>query len=179
MQFSAFEPDMKPAPPDWHGRRVTTMATWTWDPLREMDALRREIDRLFDGIGLGWSRSGNGPAWLSGPAARVYPYINIKESEDHLEVEALAPGVDPESLNVSVVKDQLTISGNRVSAPEQIKPEAFHRRERTSGRFVRTFELPVEIDADKVSAEYRNGLLKIRLPKAEAARPRRIEVKAA
>ena len=70
----------------------------------------------------------------------------------------------------------LTISGQKKAPPDDIKPEAFHREERASGKFVRTITLPVEIDDSKVSAEYKNGLLLITLPKSEKAKPKQISV---
>jgi len=79
-------------------------------------------------------------------------------------------------LNLTVVHNNLTISGEKKGPPEDIKPEAFHREERASGKFVRTITLPVEIDDSKVSAQYKNGLLLITLPKSEKAKPKQISV---
>jgi HSP20 family protein len=79
-------------------------------------------------------------------------------------------------LNLTVVHNNLTISGEKKGPPDDIKPEAFHREERASGKFVRTITLPVEIDDSKVSAEYKNGLLLITLPKSEKAKPKQISV---
>lgn len=102
--------------------------------------------------------------------------MNLHEDRDHVCVEPLAPGLDPNSLTLTVVHNTLMISGEKKSAPADIKPEAFHRQERASGKFVRTITLPVEIDESKVGAEYRNGLLLITLPKAEKAKPKQITV---
>jgi HSP20 family protein len=88
----------------------------------------------------------------------------------------MAPGIDPQSLNITVVHNTLTISGEKKGAPDEIKPEAFHREERARGKFVRTITLPVEIDDGKVGAEYKNGLLLITLPKSERAKPKQINV---
>ena len=143
-----------------------------------MEALRREIDRAFEQFG--WR---SGPmlqtAFLPGQAARRYPLINLHEDRDTLYVEALAPGIDPASLELSVVGNMLTVSGEKRRHPADIKPEAFHRSERAAGRFIRSIELPIEVDKDNVRAEYRNGLLCITLPKAEWAKPKQITVQAA
>ncbi len=143
-----------------------------------MDALRREIDRAFESVGFRpepFFRT----AFLPGRAARRYPMINLYEDQDTVYVEALAPGVDPASLELSVVRNVLTLSGDKRRSPEDIKPEAFHRSERAVGKFVRVFELPVAINANNIKADYRNGLLIVSLPKAEHAKPKQIQVQVA
>jgi HSP20 family protein len=149
-----------------------------WNPFEEMEALRREIDRAFEGFG-----TGQGPsqrvAFLPAQGPRRYPMVNLLEDKEHLYIEALTPGVDPQSLNLTVLQNRLTLSGEKSRAPGDIKPEAFHRSERASGRFVRTIDLPVEVDDAGIQAEYKNGLLVITLPKAEKAKPKQINVKIA
>src|SRR2546421_12891043 len=148
----------------------------TWDPFADMDAVRREIDRALASYYAGNGGSARtGPAFLPGRAARAYPLINLAEDKDSFFVEALAPGVNPESLDVSVVRNTLTISGEKVPPPES-NGEKFHRTERAAGRFVRSVDLPTEVEGDRVAAEYRDGLLKVTLPKAEAAKPKQIQV---
>ena len=147
-----------------------------FDPFREMEALRREIDRAFGNVSPGAAPGGAGTvAFLPGRAARAYPLINLSEDRDNVYVEALAPGIDPQALNVTVVGNTLTLSGEK-SGLRDIAAEAYHRNERAAGRFVRTVDLPVEVDSDKVQAQYTNGLLTITLPKAEAAKPQQIQV---
>ena len=150
------------------------MALWNWDPFREMEALHREMDRAFHGYGRGlpFSRV----AFLPGRAARMYPMINLTEDKDAFRVEALAPVVDSDSINVTVAHNQLTISGEKKPLGGDIKPDQFHRSERATGRFVRSIDLPAEVDSDKVTADYKDGILLIRLPKTEAAKPKQINV---
>jgi HSP20 family protein len=143
-----------------------------------MEALRREIDRAFAQFDFRPAPSFH-TAFLPGRAARRYPLINLHEDQDTVYVEALAPGVDPASLELSVVNHTLTISGEKQRHPEAIKPEAFHRSEREAGRFTRTIELPRDMDAASVKADYRNGLLLVTLPKAERAKPKQITVQVA
>jgi HSP20 family protein len=146
-----------------------------WNPFEEMEALRREIDRAFEGFGVGQAPS-HRAAFLPARGPRRYPMVNLLEDKDHLYVEALTPGVEPQSLNLSVMQNRLTLSGEKTRAPGDIKPEAFHRNERASGKFVRTIDLPAEVDEGRIRAEYKNGLLMITLPKAEKARPKQINV---
>jgi HSP20 family protein len=115
-------------------------------------------------------------AFLPGRAARRYPLITLAEDHDYIYIEALAPGVDPASINLAVIRNIMTMSGEKRRHPEAIKPEAFHRSERSAGKFVRTIELPVEVDADNVKAEYTHGILRVTLPKVEAAKAKQISV---
>lgn len=141
-----------------------------WNLIREMDSLWRDIDEIFRGSGVGLTSET--PAW----AGSSYPRLAVREAEDKVIVEALIPGIDPKSLDISVLRNALSLAGERIF--DQAESGTWHRRERPSGRFMRTLDLPAEIDADKVSADYRQGVLHITLPKAESAKPKRIEVSA-
>ena len=142
-----------------------------WNPFVDMENLRRDIDRAFEEFG-GSQAPATKVAFLPGRGPRRYPLVNLLEDRENLYVEALMPGVDPQSLNVSVMRNRLTLSGEKVRNSADVKPEAFHRNERSSGKFVRTFDLPVEVDEERIQAEYKNGLLIVTLPKAEKAKPR-------
>jgi len=151
------------------------MRRW-WDPIQELEQLRREMDEIFrafseDVFDIPSFRF----SFLPGVSARTYPLVNIAEDKDNVYVEALAPGIDPESLEVSVLNNTVRIAGEK-SAVKDVKPEAFHRNERGAGKFIRTISLPVEVDADKVKAEYKNGILLLTLPKAESAKPKQIAI---
>lgn len=147
-----------------------------WNPFAEMEALRREINRAFEGFNVG-QLPGQPVAFLPGIGPRRYPLINLLEDKDHVYIEALTPGVDPRSLNVSLTQNQLTLSGEKSRIAGEIKPEAFHRSERASGKFVRSIDLPVDVNEQAIQAEYKNGLLLVTLPKAEKVKPKQIEVK--
>jgi HSP20 family protein len=140
-----------------------------------MEELRHEIDRAFEQFGRAepFSRV----AFLPGRSARRYPLINLYEDKDALYVEALAPGVNPDSLNLTVIRNTLTISGEKRTVPNDVKSEDFHRSERAAGKFVRSIDLPLEVDEDHMTARYKNGLLLVTLPKAEKAKPKQITVK--
>jgi HSP20 family protein len=149
-----------------------------WNPWQGLESLRHEVNRAFEDFGFRtepFSRS----AFLPGRAARRYPLINLHEDRDQVYVEALAPGVDPASLQLTVVRNTLTITGEKRRVSGEVKPEAFHRSERATGKFVRSIELPVEVDENTVKADYKNGLLVVTLPKAEKARPKQINVQVA
>jgi HSP20 family protein len=145
------------------------------NPWQTLEALRRELDRVFDG-----TETRNEPffrtAFLPGRAARRYPLINLYEDKDAVYLEALAPGVDPATLNLSVVGNTLSITGEKRRVAGDVKPEAFHRSERATGKFVRHLQLPAEVDEGRVRADYKDGLLIITLPKAEKAKPKQIAV---
>jgi HSP20 family protein len=148
-----------------------------WNPIEELDALRREVERAFENYGVErWPRPFSRIAFLPGLSARAYPLLNLSEDRDNIYVEALAPGVDPETLDIAVVKDTLRIAGEKKPLSEEVKMEAFHRNERSAGKFARTVTLGTAVDPNKVAADYRNGLLLITLPKAEAAKPKQITV---
>lgn len=151
------------------------MAFMTWDPFRELEALRREVDRAFEDYGVG-DRPSSRFSFLPGVSARTYPLLNVNEDNDNIYVQALAPGLDTDSLEISVQAGALRIAGEKAALNADIKPEAFHRRERAAGRFTRTLNLATEVDADKVGAAYKNGLLEITLPKAEKAKAKQIKV---
>jgi HSP20 family protein len=151
------------------------MAITTWNPLTELEALRREVERAFESC-----REERPWPFFRAPfllgTTRAYPLVNMAEDKDNLYVEALAAGLNTENLDVTVQNGTLRISGEKMRVSEVIKTEAFHRNEREAGKFMRTIGLPIEVDADKVRAEYKDGLLTITLPKAEKAKPKQITV---
>lgn len=148
-----------------------------WNPFYDMDGLRREIDRAFESAGMSSLARRGRVAFLPGRAARQYPLVNVYDNGETLTVEALAPGVDPDKVDLTVLHNTLTIAGEKV-APETVTSERWHRMERSAGRFMRRVELPAEADPDKVSAIYRNGLRVVTPPRAESARPRKVTIQA-
>jgi HSP20 family protein len=137
-------------------------------PVFPFGDLRREVNRLFEDYAL--------PA-VSGRAPS-FPAINAWEDENNLFVEAELPGLTMNDLEITVVGDELSIKGERkpCGADEQA---TFHRRERGVGSFSRFITLPMDVDAERVEAVLRDGVLSITLPKAAEAKPRRIQVKGA
>ena len=125
------------------------MLSTQWHPMQEMNRLRSEMDRLFGRYGNGTSRP---------VAAVTFPALNMWEDNDTLHVEAELPGFDLDQLEIYVTAgNQLSISGER-KQPER-EGGVWHRQERGFGNFRRMFELPWDVDCDKVSATFENGIL--------------------
>lgn len=133
-----------------------------WSPWREMERLQQDMNRLL-------SRE-------STPYSTTFPAVNIWASDQDVIITAEVPGVDPENLDITVAENVLKLTGSR--KPEELKPgEVSHRRERVSGEFARTFRLPFAVDSGKVDASCEKGILKVRLPRAEADKPKKIAIK--
>lgn len=148
-----------------------------WEPFRELDALRREFDKVYGGIRTGTPNPTHSRvSFLPGRSARTYPLFNMSEDKDTVQIEALAPGVDPASLQVTYHRDTLTISGEKAPINGGVEPDAFHRSERSAGRFTRTIRMHVEVKDQDLKADYKNGILRVTLPKAEAAKPKTIQI---
>lgn len=145
---------------------------WTWPRTRygslwgEMDRLQREMNRLFDPV-----------ARTTGQRQGDFPAVNIWTGEDDALLTAEIPGVDPEKIEVTVKDDTVSIRGSR--QPDEAKEgESYLRQERGAGTFVRSFALPFHVDGDKVTAQYRMGILQLTLPRSEADKPKKITVNA-
>lgn len=141
-------------------RRFRRPSIW-----QEMDQLQREMNRLFDTTNKG--RVFNPPS---------YPAINIWTHEDEQLISAEMPGIHPDEIDIDVTGDALSISGER--KPDEVAKDAhYHRRERSYGSFSRTIQLPFMVDTSKVEASFKNGVLMISLPRAEADKPKKITIK--
>ena len=139
-------------------------------PIAGSTGLRRDLDRLVRELQTGFA--------CAGPFdEHCFPALNVWEDGERLYAEAEVPGFKTEDIEVSVTSDQLTIKGRRESAAKE--GTTAHRRERCTREFARTLTLPVEVDADKIEATLKDGVLAIVMPKAQAARKRKITVKAA
>lgn len=137
----------------------------SWD---DFNLLQNEMNRLFNSF-----FPAEGAASFRG---RVYPPVNLYEDEEKLCLTAELPGMEAQDIEINVEGDTLQLKGERRIAPEK-EGITYHRREREPGRFGKTIALPAQIETDKVSAHMENGVLVVELPKAEAAKPKKIEVK--
>lgn len=136
------------------------------DLFDDVERMRRQMDQMFGT----WP----GSAGIRSVAAGTFPAINIGASPEQVDVYVFAAGLDPKSLDVSLQQNLLTISGDRAAEePENVQ---FYRRERFSGAFRRVMTLPEDVDSDKVTATYRDGVVHIAVQRQGAVRPRQIEV---
>jgi HSP20 family protein len=132
--------------------------------------MQREMDQVFGTLGL--------PASIRAVARGTFPAINIGSSPQSFEIYAFAPGIDPSTLDVSVDRGILTIAGERKrDLPDEGKPFSIYADERFSGPFKRAVNLPEGVDPSRIEARYRDGVLRVSVPKSEAAQPKRIEIK--
>jgi HSP20 family protein len=138
------------------------------NPVSGLRELQRELERAFDNpLGFDLGLSGRG----------VFPAVNVFSDAEGCVVRLEVPGVSPEHISITSQGRTLTISGKRESqAPAG---GSFHRRERDCGEFSRSVQLPEELDLARAEAAYKHGILTVRIPKQEAAKPRQISVKAA
>ena len=130
------------------------------------DELRREVNQLISGF---FGNTANGTTTRT-----ARPAVNVRETEDAVEVELETPGVTSDQTDISVTGNELTVKVERPEVEE--KGVTHHRRERPMGSFTRVLRIPVEIDGDRVEASLRDGVLTVRLPKSEVAKPRKIQV---
>ncbi|MDR0842745.1 MAG: Hsp20/alpha crystallin family protein [Acidobacteriota bacterium] len=152
------------------------MSSRAFDFFDDVARVRRELDQILGEGGSAWSFPFSRVSFLPGRATRAYPLMNIGEDKDNFYVDALAPGLETETLNVSVSGDQLMISGEKKPLPKSAQPELAHRSERSTGQFSRSLTLSTPVESECIEASYTDGVLKIKLPKVEAAKPRQIQV---
>ena len=131
---------------------------------------------LFDEFARSMDEGFGRPGVVAHSARGVYPPVNLYETEEGYVLTAELPGVTPEDIHVSLEGSTVTLSGERKPEHESMEGASLHRRERSSGSFRRAFELPTEIDQEKVEAVHRNGLLMLRIPKLPTQKPREIPV---
>lgn len=133
----------------------------TYDVFDDVVNLRNLVDRFF----------------TEAPAVRrnvEYPYVNLRENNDEVVITALLPGVGVDSLNIQLIDNSLVLEGDKKS---DVQDKPYIRKERVFGRFQKAVRLPYRVDGDKIEAGLKDGILTIRLAKAEEARPKKIEIR--
>ena len=139
-----------------------------WPGFGRLSSLRDELDRLFESP---WTELARTSQLLSGWT----PALDVHEDKDNFVVQAELPGMKREEIDVSLHDGALSISGERKTEKKYEEAEVY-RTERFFGKFQRTVTLPTPVAADKVKAQYKDGVLTITLPKTEAAKPKQIDV---
>ncbi len=135
-----------------------------WNPFAEIERIRREFDRLLEEL------------VPREEGERVFaPVVDVYETDQELVVKAELPGVKKENVEVSIRDNTLYIRGEKKEEKEE-KTEAYHRVERVYGRFERVLPLPTDVKVESAKAEFKDGVLEIRIPKAEGAKERKIEI---
>ena len=147
----------------------------TWKPFREMapvrdfDRMRQEMDRFWDTfMPTVFKKTEDSGEWL--------PSLDVSETKNEIVVKAEVPGMDPKDIDISLSNGTLTIKGEKKQEREE-KEEDYHLVERSYGSFMRSIMLPTEVKQDKINASYKNGVLKVILPKSEEAKKKEVKIK--
>ncbi len=148
------------------------MALIRWEPVRELNTIQNEMNRLFNTFF-------EAPAQSNGPTAarRWLPAMDLVEAGDEFVLRADLPGVSEDDVNIELEDNVLTISGERKSEHEERK-EGYYRVERASGNFSRSLTLPEGVDPEKVRASFDRGVLEVRIPKPEQRKPHKVTISA-
>ncbi len=141
------------------------MTLTRWSPWQELENMNRQLSHLLDDSHVG----------MSTETEQWAPRVDIRETDDALLVQAELPGIDKKDIHLEVKDGVLTLSGER-RYEKEVKEENVHRVERAYGKFSRSFSLPTNVDADKVNANMKDGVLEVRLPKRESAKPKAIAI---
>ena len=148
-------------------RRMFGLPTWNVrSSFNELERIRQQMDNFFSGV----PERGT-PSLHAG----VFPSINLTEGKDHYYIRAELPGISADELDIQATGNNLSVSGERKIETEKDNVR-YHRKEREAGKFSRAISLPGDIDPDGVIASLTNGILKVSVPKAEKAKPKRITI---
>lgn len=139
-----------------------------WSPLRDLVGIQSEMNRLFDDFFVRSSENADQPTVWS-------PMVDISENDNEIVVVAELPGLQKDDVKIALQDNVLSLEGEKKHEAE-VKNKCYHRLERGYGKFQRSFVLPASVKGDQVKASYKDGVLSIRLPKAEEAKPRQIDV---
>ena len=141
-----------------------------WNPMRDMFSLRNQMNHLFDDA---FGSVVRGDRRLS--MWNRFPTVDIYDNDKNIIIKAELPGIDKKDIVIDVKDGVLTLKGER-SFDNEVREEKYYCGERTFGKFERVFRLPADIDAEKISADYKDGILKIDIPKPEEQQPKQITV---
>ena len=148
------------------------MAIIRWSPVRELEEMRRNLDKLFGEYGEPVVRQ---HTISKGAPASLIPSMDIFEREGEIVIRADLPGIDKDQIDLSITKDTLTLKAE-AKKEEEIRSENYYMQERSYGTYIRTVQLPQDIDSAKAKASFNNGMLEMIFPKKEEARTAEIKV---
>jgi len=141
-----------------------------WNPMGDLYSARNRFNRLFEDFFYPMvQEESDSSLWSWNPAADIY------DKDDHFVIKAELPGVDKKDIVIDVKEGVLTLKGER-SYDNEVTDDKYYRKERAYGKFERSFTLPVNVDAEKIKADYKDGVLKIEVPKPEDHKPKKITV---
>jgi HSP20 family protein len=151
------------------------MAIVRWEPFRDLVSLQERMNRLFDESFRSRSGAGAGQEedWALGGSWA--PPVDIYEQDGNIVLKAELPGIDAKDVELRVENNVLTLRGQR-KLDHEVKKESYHRVERSYGTFMRSFTLPTVVETEKIQAEYKDGVLRVLLPKREEAKPKQISI---
>ena len=166
----------KDVPVSTENRKMQKSRSRILSPFEEME---REMDRWFSRFGPGWMRPFHwgSPSWpdLEASFEGIVPKVDVIDREEEVVIRAELPGVDKKDMEVTLTDDALTIKGSTKTEQEEEKGDYYHR-EVSSGSFSRTVRLPTEVDGDKVTSSFKDGILELTLPKVKKAKRQTIKV---
>jgi HSP20 family protein len=148
------------------------MAIVRWEPFRDLMGLQERMNRMFDDV-YRPARTGSEDDWALG--GTWAPAVDIFEHQGNIVLRAELPGVDAKDVDIRLENNILTLRGER-KLDSEVKRENYHRVERSYGSFSRSFTLPMAVDQGKISADYKDGVLNVTLPKREEAKPKQISI---
>ena len=141
-----------------------------WNPMRDVFGFGHRMNHLFDDVFRPVAREDGGLSMWNG-----YPTVDIYDNDENIVITAELPGIDKTDIVIDVKDGVLTLKGER-SFDNEVKEEKYYCRERTFGKFQRAFRLPADVDPEKINADYKDGILKIDIPKPEEQNPKKITV---
>jgi HSP20 family protein len=139
-----------------------------WRPMRELTSLREEMDQLWNRMFRDWPT-------MEFPRGDWIPSFDVSETKDNVVVKAEVPGMDPKDIDISLADGILTLRGEKKDREE--KEENYYLTESRYGSFSRSIRLPHEVQSDKIKANYKNGVLKVTMPKSEEAKKKEVKIK--
>ncbi len=149
------------------------MSMVKWSPMKELEEMRRDMERVFDQI---FEPKGRRRWWPSAAEKGVIvPSVDMYDRQNEIVLKAELPGVEKDGIDLTITKDTLILKGE-MKKDEEVSEENYYSRERAFGTFARTIALPADVDSEKARATFKNGVLEIVLPKREEAKPKEIKV---